>query len=197
MRVPSTTLRRGAVAAAALATLGLAAAPAADAAPSTGITFFKGGKGKARWTPPSEDRAIALEVPDDSSYAGVTLDDAPATLPAAAPSFEVTSTVSGATGGSPRLVVRYDDGTTSSLRPLTLSAGEPTVVSGSDALWEDQSGCGGGYNVTYAAITSCHGSDTVAAVYVVSDSGWLGGYVHTVDDISYGDVLVSEPAGRR
>lgn len=196
MRVPTRILRRSAIAAASVGSIAMAAAPAATAAPPSKVSFFTEGTGTASWEKDSPgDKVIALTVADATSYAGVELEGAPATLPADEPSFAFSSSVSGDSGGSPRLVVRWADGGTSALRPLTWTADTWSTVTGS--LWEDNTGCTeGSYNLSYAQVQTCHAGDTIAAVYVVTDSGWVTNpYTHSIDDIVFGDITVSEPGG--
>ena len=200
MRAPTDLARRGAAAAVAAGALAMAAAPAATAAPDKDVDFFRNGKASAKWSAPSDDRSIALAVGEtvdggEVNYAGVELLDAPSTLPENEPTFEFSSTVSGGSGGSPRLVVVWEDGGTSALRPLTWTADTWTTVSGS--LWEDNTGCSEGtYNLSYAQVQTCHAGDTIESVFVVTDSGWMyeQGYTNYVDDISFGEVLISEPS---
>ena len=107
--------------AAAVAVGTLPAGAAARTAPS--VSFFPGGNGHAHWSQDAssgDDRfSMALEVPDAFSYAGVDLhhvEGRPA--PVTAPSFDFSSTDSGASGGSPRLHINFSDGGSVDLRPL-------------------------------------------------------------------------------
>lgn len=163
--------------------------------------FFEGGNGSAGWVsftpaPPgsSETASILLKIPDGTSYAGVAYSGLPTTAPTTPPSYAFYSDVSGASGGSPRLVMRFSDGGKMELRPLTWTAGSWVTIDGNSNLWDNGGGtCGFLYATTYATGLGCHTGSSVTDVFVVSDSGWLQPGNHYIDDIKYGDLMVSYP----
>ena len=178
----------------------LPADAAARTAPS--VSFFPGGNGHAHWsqdTSNSDDRfSMALEVPDALSYAGIDLhhvDGRPA--PAEAPSFDFKSTVSGYSGGSPRLHINFSDGGSADLRPNAWVQNEWTHLGGGDNNWDNNGGaCGFRYQTTYQEVLACHPATTVTSAYVVSDSGWLHpeGYTHYIDNLQYDGTTISQPS---
>jgi len=81
------------------------------------------------------------------------------------------STVTGASGGSPRLVIVFSDGGNINLRPLAWVANawtrEGSGTTTSD--WDNSGGtCGFLYEQTYDVVTACHTGTTVAAAFVVT-----------------------------
>jgi hypothetical protein len=186
--------------AAAVALGTLPAGAAARIAPS--VSFFPGGNGHAHWsqdTSSSDDRfSMELEVPDALSYAGIDLhhvDGRPA--PAEAPSFDFNSTVSGASGGSPRLHINFSDRGSVDLRPLTWEQDTWQTVGGGDNNWDNNGGtCGFQFQRTYQEVLACHAGTTVTSAYVVSDSGWLHpeGYVNYIDNLQYDGTTISRPS---
>jgi Ca2+-binding RTX toxin-like protein len=141
--------------------------------------FFSGGAGEAGWadepTPPPgsfENRGIRLHVPTYDSFAGVDLTgmegEAP---PATAPSFDFYSNQGGSSGGSPRLVVRFSDGGSADLRPLTRTADTWTTVDGSGTNWDNNGGtCGFQFGIDWDAVVACHAGATVTDVDVIVDT---------------------------
>jgi len=174
------------------------------AAPRTkpNLSFFTGGSGTAGWTAsdPGSDldsSAIALGVPGVSppDFAGVEIKRAGASAPATEPSFKFKSSVfPSASGGSPRLVLLWTDGT-SELRPLTWSTTYQTVGGAGLGDWDNNGGtCGFLFATTYTATVACHASATLVAVFIVTDSGWLvNPYTHFIDEISYGGFIFTSP----
>jgi hypothetical protein len=188
------------------ASLTLGASSLAFADQTDAVTFFSGGGGTAAWaevTPGDTDSwSIKLTLPANSptSFAGATLTGAPTALPAAAPSFDFMSTVSGDSGGSPRLVIRFSNGGKAELRPLTLTAGTWTTVNGTLANWDINGGTGGAcasflYAQDYAKVQSCFPTETVTSVFVVTDSAWkhAAGYTHWIDNIRFGNTFITRP----
>jgi hypothetical protein len=139
--------------------------------------------------------SIQLTVPDGTSYAGATLAKAAGPPPANAPSFDFNSSVTSASGGSPRLVMRFSDGGNAELRPLAWAAAQWLKPGPTD--WDIHGGTCGPflYEQTYATVLSCHAGASVTSVYVVTDSGWITarGYTHWIDNISYGNRLITRP----
>lgn len=172
-------------------------------------SFFSGGAdASAGWVaftpaPPGsgEDASIALEVNSPDGYAGVEISGVGTAAPATPPSFAFRSNATNAgSGGSPRLVIGFDDGGNMQLRPLSWTADTWVTIDGaitdSTQGWDNAGGsCGFLYNTTYATALGCHSGANVTSLFVVSDSGWLhaGGYIHYIDDISYDGTTVSYP----
>jgi hypothetical protein len=185
-----------------------ALAPAsAEGRTAPSISFFAGGNGSAHWShvdasTDSDGFSIELDVPGVSppDFSGATLQhQAGTTAPTVAPSFDFMSTVTGASGGSPRLVIVFSDGGNINLRPLAWVANawtrEGSGTTTSD--WDNSGGtCGFLYEQTYDVVTACHAGTTVTAAFVVSDSGWLypTGYVNFIDNIQYNGVTLSAPS---
>jgi len=170
--------------------------------------FFTGGEGEAGWVAfdpapegATENASIALTLKTSADYAGVELAGFAAEPPETPPSFTFRSSVTNAgSGGSPRLVMLFDDGGKMELRPLSWTADEWVVIDGSvvDATqgWDNGGGsCGFLYNTSYATALACHGGAVVTDVFVVTDSAWLytAGYTHYIDDIAYGGDTLSFP----
>jgi hypothetical protein len=190
----------------------------ASASGDVTVTFFHyGNNSEAKWvkfTPPPGDTdpwSMMLKVgpapaeclpPNylNCPYAGVRLNGVagpppPATNP---PSFDYYSTVTGASGGSPRLHMSFSDGGYLDLRPLALVANLWFHQDGSGTDWDTGGGtCGYRYAPTYAAGLACHLGATVTGVIVVTDSAWLypPGYTHYIDNIRYGNALITSPEG--
>jgi len=131
-------------------------------------------------------------------YAGADLNGVAGTPPTTPPSYDYYSTVSGPSGGSPRLVMIFSDNGDMELRPLTWVAGVWAHESGSTTDWDVNGGtCGFLYAATYNAGLLCHTGKTVTDVFVVTDSAWQltnpNGYTHYIDDISYGSTFITSP----
>lgn len=130
-------------------------------------------------------------MPDSSSYAGIDFScpDCSGTAPATSPKFWFKSTVVyAASGGSPRMVVRFSDGGSMDIRPLAWT-GAWQLVDGSVAGSVDNNGgsCGFVYGTDYAGALACHPGATVTAIYIVTDSGWMvSPYTHLIDDVQIG-----------
>jgi len=182
---------------------------------SVSVSFFAGAdgpvaNGSAHWTNKlSSDTAdpfsMQINVPQGtgapnfySSYGGIDFHHvAGSSAPATPPSFDFRSTVSGASGGSPRLVINFSDGGSIDLRPLTWTANTWATESGSSSDWDNNGGtCGFLYEHSYATVVACHPLATVTSAYIVSDSGWLypSGYQNYIDNISYNGTTISEPS---
>lgn len=183
-----------------------ALAPAsAEGRTAPSISFFAGGNGSAHWshvdaTTDSDGFSIELDVPGVSppDFSGATLQhQAGTTAPTVAPSFDFMSTVTGASGGSPRLVIVFSDGGNINLRPLAWAQDIWTHEDGNGTDWDNSGGtCGFRFEQTYAVVAACHAGTTVTAAFVVSDSGWLypTGYVNFIDNIQYNEVTLSAPS---
>ncbi len=172
--------------------------------------FATTGDAKARWI---EDRAaprgstefesIALTVRatsalDFNDAAWVRLLGVPSAPPTTPPSFLYKVAGVSASGGSVRLIMRFSDGGHGFLRPVTLQAGRWVRADGAANDWESRGGGTGcaSSGISYAAILACHRGARVRSVDVINDSGWLhsGSFQAEVDNISYGDEVLSKPA---
>lgn len=200
----------------------LFAAPARAGGDDPSVTFFTQGPAEARWVqfspPPPGDPdnwSIKLRLSPVQScfqpnyvncpYAGARLQGVAGSPPAIPPSYDLYSTVSGPSGGSPRLVMIFSDGGDMELRPLSWTADVWVHIDGSyvnnsgQGLWDVNGGiCGFAYAATYSAGLACHMGQSVTDVYVVTDSAWQltnpSGYTHYIDNISYGNALVTRPS---
>lgn len=184
------------------------------------VSFFAGhvgpvGSGSAHWTNTDSndtDRfSVELEVPEGgtpadgfSSFAGINFHHVPPQPPANAPSFDFKADRSGASGGSPRLVMVFSDGGNINLRPLTwvqdtwISEGgpNPTPDPSAPTNWDSVGGpCVFRFEQTYQAALACHPGATVTDAFIVTDSGWLGApYKNWIDNIQYGGKTISQPS---
>jgi hypothetical protein len=116
--------------------------------------------------------------------------------PAVPPSFDFKVFTVGGSGGSARLVVRFNDGGRGELRPVSLQANVWTHVDGTATDWDNRGGaCGDLTSQTYEQVVACHPGAEVTIVEVINDSGWLypGGFQMLVDNVSYGGTTVSSP----
>jgi hypothetical protein len=196
--------RRLVVGAAITAAAAAGIAPALAAArTSPSASFFHGGAGKAVWSHDTSNDpdgfSIALTEPDSSSYAGISLQHVAGPAPTTPPSFDFMSTVSGPSGGSPRLHINFSDGASADLRPLTWTEDTWTHEDGNSLDWDNNGGgigCGYLYETSYASVLGCHAGATVTSAYIVTDSGWLypDGYVNNIDNIQFGGSTISQPA---
>ena len=195
-----------AIAAATAAAISVSAVPAdASARNDISVSFFQGAEGNAHWSQDetfSDDKfSMELDVPGGLNYAGIDLhheEGRPA--PAAAPSFDFNSTVSGFSGGSPRLHINFSDGGSVDLRPVLWAQDTWTHVGGGDDNWDSNGGtCGFRYQATYQEVLACHPATTVTSAYVVSDSGWMHpeGYVNYIDNLQYDGTTISQPSDNR
>jgi hypothetical protein len=171
------------------------------------VTFFKSPGADARWVhfspPPPGDPdtwSIKLTLPTASDYAGADLNGVAGPPPSTPPSFDFYSTVTGASGGSPRLVMVFSDNTSTSpsdmsLRPLSWTSGTWTHEDGASTDWDNRGGtCGFLYEQSYSVEMACHAGKTVTDVFVVTDSAWLAGpYTHYIDNIAYGSAFITSP----
>ncbi|HYM96182.1 MAG TPA: hypothetical protein VET26_02675 [Candidatus Sulfotelmatobacter sp.] len=168
------------------------------------VTFFHSPGAEAHWahfTPPPGDPdtwSIKLRLPaDPTAYAGARLQGVQGPPPPNPPSFDYYSTVTGPSGGSPRLHMDFSDGGSIELRPLFLTS-TWAHEDGSSTDWDNNGGsCGFKYEVPYAVAVGCHPGATVTGVIVVTDSAWLytSGYTQYIDNIQYGDALITSPEG--
>src|SRR5512132_1999604 len=113
------------------------------------------------------------------------------------PSFDFKTSIAGASGGSVRFLIRFNDGGKGELRPVTLVANEWTHVGGAAPEWDTTGGaCGSQIGRTYAQVLACHPGATITQMEVLNDSGCLypGGFQLLVDNISYAGRTISKPA---
>jgi hypothetical protein len=113
-------------------------------------------------------------------------------------SFDYNPNKTGASGGSPRLVVSFSDGGRGELRPLALVANTWTTIDGMTGNnWDSNGGtCGFAYATTWAGVLACHPGATIDGMWVVSDSGWAFGGQLTVlvDNINIdGEIITFAP----
>jgi hypothetical protein len=121
---------------------------------------------------------------------------------------------SGASGGSPRLVVQFSSPANTTLyidlRPLAWTAntwtteGTGATASDWDLMNSGDASCPSfAYEQTYSAlmavIASCDAGAVVTAAYIVTDSGWVappGGapYTNWIDNIQYNGTVISQPS---
>jgi hypothetical protein len=172
-------------------------------------TYITQGNASGGWidvpdAPPgsTETKSIGLFVNGDSPE---DLDDAARALcegfegapDPTPPSFDFKVGTAGASGGSVRLLLRFSDGGSGELRPVTLQPDQWTHVSGDAVDWDTNGGsCGGLVNVDYAQVLACHSGATITGMELVNDSGWLhpGGFQILVDNVTYAGQTVSQPA---
>lgn len=189
------------------AAVSLALASPANAQLTFG-SFATQGDANAGWiqepnSPPgsSEQESIGLFVngtsaDDFSDAARAIFTGVAGAPPAAPPSFDFKVFTVGGSGGSVRLVVRFNDGGRGELRPVSFQAGVWTHVDGEDANWDNRGGaCGDRTSQTYEQVVACHPGAEVTVIEVINDSGWLylGGFQILVDNISFGGTTVSAP----
>lgn len=112
-------------------------------------------------------------------------------------SFDFNANQTGASGGSPRMVVQFSDGGNGQLRPLTWTANTWSTVDGmSGNNWDNSGGCGYEYGTTWSGILACHPGATITSIYVVNDSGWLypsTGEQVTLDNVTINDLVLTGP----
>jgi hypothetical protein len=166
------------------------------------LSFFSGGDGaNAHWIntadqPPgdTDNQAIQLQTTNDAptyaqGYAGILVRHVTGIPADAFPdsSFWVkTPGFTGASLGSPRLVVEFQDAAGNfvgygDLRPLTLS---PNWQNVSGSNWDVMGGpCGFQYEKTWQVVQSCFAGDTTLSVFLVADAYGIN---HLIDDITVG-----------
>jgi hypothetical protein len=174
-------------------------------APPT-LSFFSGGDGaQGHWLstsdqPPgdTDNQAIQLQTTNDAptyshGYAGILVHHVTGIPAATFPDSEFwvkTTNYTGASLGSPRLVVEFQDAGGNfvgygDLRPLTLSSSWQDVNDTSmygPSGWDVMGGpCGFRYNVHWTDVQGCFTGDTVLAVFIVADAYGIN---HLVDDIT-------------
>jgi len=113
-------------------------------------------------------------------------------LPASSPTYDFIASVSGPSGGSPRLTLRLSNGG-GELRPQTVTAGQWRHMDGQSG-WDSYGGtCGYRTELSYAQLLACHPGETVFGLELWNDSGWLyqDGYQVFVDNVTYGGERVS------
>lgn len=198
------------------AVVGVAAASAAPAiakamptsAPPGGARWYTFGTG--HWRPHAgvdgssglvtESRLI--EAPYDVTYGGAEMKAN--MLPTSNPeditalSYEFKASVSGPSGGSPRLVMQFSDGGSAALLPLSWQAETWTEVNGLEGdEWEGSGGtCESLYAASWEEVKACHPSAEITAIYVVNDSGWLypmSGETVVLDNLTVNSTVASGP----
>jgi hypothetical protein len=146
--------------------------------------------------------AAELRSGGDSTYGGVEITGFPAD-PADIThlSFDYNASVTGGSGGSPRLVAIFSDGTIADLRPLELEAGEWATIDGMTGNnWDTRLGsCGTQYAVDWQTVLNCTDGATIESLFVVNDSGWVypDGINVLVDNITVNNDVITfdETAG--
>lgn len=171
--------------------------------------FSTEGYGVARWietdtpAPGDSDRSVielSVNTADKSllDAARVTFTGVRGAPPASPPTYDFRPSVSGLSGGSPRMTMRLSNGGGLStgggeLRPVSLAAGQWTHMDGL-SNWDNYGGsCGSRSNVSYSELLGCHPGEQVDALEIWNDSDWLypDGYQVLVDNITFGSERVS------
>jgi hypothetical protein len=180
------------------------AAPAGRSAPT--LSFFSGGGGAhADWLvtddqPPgdTDSQAIRLLTTNGApsyahGYAGILFHHVAGIPTAAFPDSEFwvkTPSFTGASLGSPRLVVEFQDAAGNfvgygDLRPLGLTPTWQDVNAKTDPInagWDVMGGpCGFRYQTQWEVVQSCFAGDAVLSVFIVADAY---GIYHLIDDIT-------------
>jgi len=190
-------MRQAAVFLIALFAFSLALQSTAVAAPKAKWVPF----GTAAWVANAGNPGYGLVTTSQgTTYGGIGL-SRPPTDPASitALSFDFNPNQPGASGGSPRMVVQFSDGGEGQLRPLNWTANSWTTVEGITGNNWDHAGppgtCGALYAQTWAAILACHVGQTITAIFVVNDSGWLypSGEQVTLDNVTVNDAVARGP----
>lgn len=147
------------------------------------LSFFTAGGATAAWSA-HKAQVVFNEPADPSAYAGATLKGIGTVVPATAPSFTVTSNTPEASGGSPRLVIQFTDGSSIDGYYLTMNDTNPA-----DMQWDSNGGTSGYlYNAGYDTALADHSDQTVASAYLVTDSGWEGtAYTNNITSLVYAD----------
>lgn len=173
---------------------------------SPSLSFFSGGDGaQAHWfatadQPPgdTDNQAIQLNTTNDAptyakGYAGILVHHVTGIPADAFPDSEFwvrTPAFTGASLGSPRLVVEFQDATGQfvgygDLRPLTLTESWQDVndtTSYPNSGWDVMGGpCGFRYNVHWSDVQACFTGDTTLSVFLVADAYGIN---HLIDDIT-------------
>lgn len=193
-------MRKAIALAAAAAMLALLAGPATAARSKPTLRFFSTAQSDAHWTPrdsaDANRMAIELEVGPEpgAQYAGMELLHVEGTLPPVhEPGFWHKEDRAGQSGGSPRLVLLFEDGNTY-LRPDDWTTTWQHVGDGQDdGNWDVSGGsCGFLYDTDYATAIACFAGQPLRAAYVVTDSNWLyGPYTSWIDRLQYGGHVFS------
>lgn len=170
------------------------------------LSFFSGGDGaQAHWLvtsdqPPgdTDNQAIQLQTTNDAptftkGYAGILVHHVTGIPAATFPDSEFwvkATDYSGASLGSPRLVVEFQDAAGQfdgygDLRPLTLSSTWQDVNDTSsypNSGWDVMGGpCGYRYNVHWSDVQTCFAGDTTLSVFLVADAYGIN---HLIDKIT-------------
>ena len=133
------------------------------------------------------------------TYGGIELNNPPSDPNSiTALSYDFKANQTGASGGSPRLVIQFSDGGDASLRPVAWVAGVWMHENGMTSTdWDNRGGtCGFVYETTWAAIKACHVGATITAIFAVNDSGWVypaTGEQVVLDNITVNDQVASGP----
>lgn len=170
------------------------------------LSFFSGGDGaNAHWLntsdqPPgdTDNQAIQLQTTNDAptfskGYAGILVHHVTGIPAASFPDSEFwvkTPSFTGASLGSPRLVVEFQDASGNfvgygDLRPLTLTTSWQDVndtTNYPNSAWDVMGGpCSFRYNVHWSDVQSCFAGDTTLSVFLVADPYGIN---HLIDDIT-------------
>lgn len=105
--------------------------------------------------------------------------------------FDFKASVTGDSGGSPRIVLVFSDGGNATLRPLALTEGTWVTLDGMTGNdWDNNGGvCGFVYATTYAGVVACHPGASITGIFVVNDSGWLYGFEQVIID----NIMIEAP----
>jgi hypothetical protein len=189
-------------------TTALSLVPVQPAGAALTDNFVTAGNAQARWInepaapPGSTDRqsielAVNARSPVDfNDAAWVAFRGFAEAPPATPPSFLYKISQAGASGGSVRLVIRFDDGGYGFLRPVTLEPSRWALANGAGNNWETKGRTACGSSLSYAQMVACHPGARVTSLEIINDSGWLynGRFSALVDNISYGGEVFSAPA---
>ncbi len=144
--------------------------------------------------------------PNGVSYGGAELSGSalPTTEPKliTALSYDFNPAQAGASGGSPRMVVCFDDAANcannADLGPNTWTPGWATVngfAGGANSVWVNNGGCGYEYNTTWSNIVACQSDAPISEIFVVNDSGWVTSSSETItlDNLDVNGVIATGP----
>lgn len=192
--------------------LSVAFVPVASAAPSGSVpggarwsTF-----GSGQWVPKVGDGGghgpVTSSAPCATCAYGVTSGGAsmkanmlPTTDPNAitALSYDFEANQTGNSGGSPRMVVEFSGGGNAQLRPLTWTADTWTHVDGITGNNWDTTNIAGcpTYATTWTTIEGCVSGQSITAIFVVNDSGWLytSGEQVVLDNLTVNQTVAAGP----
>jgi hypothetical protein len=160
--------------------------------------------GKAHWVKGAGNPGSGLVTTSNSTYpfGGINLKKSfTPTNPNAVTklSFDFNPNQTGGSGGSPRMVVQFNDGGNGDLRPLNWTANTWTHLDGMTGNnWDNNGGsCGFLYATTWTGVLACHSGATITGIFVVNDSGWLyptTGEQVTLDNVTVNTLIATGPA---